>query len=53
LLRASGLADAEEAGGMGRVLTAAALTYVVGLLRKVGVFLVLIVVAEAPRRMAT
>jgi hypothetical protein len=53
LLRASGLADAEEAGGIRRVLTAAALTYVVGLLRQVGLFLVLIVVAEAARRMAT
>jgi hypothetical protein len=53
LLRASGLADAEEAGGIRRVLTAAALTYVVGLLRQVGLFLALIVVAEAARRMAT
>ena len=53
LLRASGLADADEAGGIRRVLTAAALTYVVGLLRQVALFLLLVLVAEAARRMAT
>jgi uncharacterized protein len=53
LLRDMGLAEAEEIGAIRRVLTAAALTYVVGLLQQLGLFLALILVAEAARRMAT
>jgi Zn-dependent membrane protease YugP len=53
LVRTAGLADAEEASGIRRVLTAAALTYVVGLLGQIGLFLALILLAEATRRAAT
>jgi uncharacterized protein len=50
LLRSARLADDEEAGEIRAVLRAAALTYVVGLLRQLGLFLVLVLVAEAARR---
>jgi len=50
VLRATGLADAAEFREIQRVLQAAALTYVVGLLDRLGFFLVLLFVAEAARR---
>jgi uncharacterized protein len=53
LLRGTGLTDAEETGEVQQVLRAAALTYVVGLLDRLGFFLVLLFVAEAARRVAT
>lgn len=53
LLRSTGLADAAEFREIRRVLRAAALTYVVGLLDRLGFFLVLLFVAEAARRVAT
>ena len=53
VLRASGLADPAEFREIRRVLRAAALTYVVGLLDKLGFFLVLLFVAEAARRVMT
>jgi Zn-dependent membrane protease YugP len=53
LLREAGLADAEETAEIRRVLTAAALTYVVGLLRQLGQFLLLILLALAAGRLAT
>jgi uncharacterized protein len=53
LLRQTGLADATEFREIQRVLRAAALTYVVGLLDRLGFFLVLLFVAEAARRVAT
>jgi Zn-dependent membrane protease YugP len=53
LLRQTGLADATEFREIRRVLRAAALTYVVGLLDRLGFFLVLLFVAEAARRVAT
>ncbi len=53
LLRKTGLADAAEFRSIRRVLSAAALTYVVGLLDRLGYFLVLLFVAEAARRVAT
>ena len=53
LVRTAGLADAEEVGGIRRVLTAAALTYVVGLLGQVGLFLALHPRRRGTRRMAT
>ncbi len=53
LLRDNGLTDAEETGDVERVLRAAALTYVVGLLQQLGLLFALILVAEATRRLAT
>ena len=53
LLQETGLADADEFREIRRVLRAAALTYVVGLLDRLGFFLVLLFVAEATRRVAT
>jgi uncharacterized protein len=53
LLRQTGLADATEFREIQQVLRAAALTYVVGLLDRLGFFLVLLFVAEAARRVAT
>jgi Zn-dependent membrane protease YugP len=50
ILRATGLVDATEFREIRRVLRAAALTYVVGLLDRLGFFLVLLFVAEAARR---
>ena len=50
LLRDTGLADDREGRGVRRVLVAAALTYVVGLLDRLGFFLVLLFVAEGARR---
>ena len=50
LLRQTRLADEREVRGVRRVLTAAALTYVVGLLDRLGFFLVLLFIAEAARR---
>jgi Zn-dependent membrane protease YugP len=50
VLRSTGLADDAESGKIRRVLRAAALTYVVGLLDRLGFFLVLLFVAEAARR---
>jgi Zn-dependent membrane protease YugP len=47
LLRGARLADEEEAGEVERVLRAAALTYLAGLLRQLGLFLVLVALAEA------
>jgi Zn-dependent membrane protease YugP len=52
LLRETGLADPGEFREIRRVLRAAALTYVVGLLDRLGFFLVLLFVAEAARRVA-
>jgi uncharacterized protein len=52
LLQETGLADPGEFGEIRRVLRAAALTYVVGLLDRLGFFLVLLFVAEAARRVA-
>jgi hypothetical protein len=46
LLQQTRLTDAGEARGVRRVLAAAALTYVVGLLGRLGVFLALVIVAE-------
>jgi Zn-dependent membrane protease YugP len=53
LLRQTGLADATEFREIRQVLRAAALTYVVGLLDRLGFFLVLLFVAEAARRVAS
>jgi Zn-dependent membrane protease YugP len=53
VLRQTGLADATEFREIQRVLRAAALTYVVGLLDRLGFFLVLLFVAEAARRVTT
>ena len=52
LLQQTGLADPGEFREIRRVLRAAALTYVVGLLDRLGFFLVLLFVAEAARRVA-
>jgi uncharacterized protein len=52
LLRGTRLADEGEVRGVRRVLTAAALTYVVGLLDRLGFFLALLFIAEAARRTA-
>ena len=52
VLRQTGLADATEFSEIRRVLRAAALTYVVGILDRLGFFLVLLFVAEAARRVA-
>ena len=53
VLRATGLADAGESREIRSVLRAAALTYVAGLLDRLGWFLVLLFVAEAARRVMT
>lgn len=53
LLRSTGLTDAEETGEVERVLRAAALTYVVGLLQQLGLLFALVLAAEATRRLAT
>jgi uncharacterized protein len=53
VLRQTGLADATESREIRRVLRAAALTYVVGILDRLGFFLVLLFVAEAARRVAS
>jgi uncharacterized protein len=53
LLRGTGLTDAEETSEVERVLRAAALTYVVGLLQQLGLLLALVVVAETTRRLVT
>ena len=53
LLRQTGLADPTEFREIRQVLRAAALTYVVGLLDRLGFFLVLLFAAEAARRVAT
>ena len=53
VLQQTGLADAMEFREIRRVLRAAALTYVVGILDRLGFFLVLLFVAEAARRVAT
>ena len=53
LLRTTRLADAAEFRQIRRVLRAAALTYVAGLLDRLGLFLVLLFVAEAARRVMT
>ena len=53
LLRATGLTDAEETSEVQRVLRAAALTYVVGLLQQLGLLFALVLVAETTRRLAT
>ena len=50
LLRETRVADDREGRGVRRVLTAAALTYVVGLLDRLGFFLVLLFIAEGARR---
>jgi uncharacterized protein len=52
LLQETGLVDPDEFREVRRVLRAAALTYVVGLLDRLGFFLVLLFVAEAARRVA-
>jgi len=52
LLRQTGLADPGEFREIRRVLRAAALTYVVGLLDRLGFFLVVLFFAEAARRVA-
>jgi Zn-dependent membrane protease YugP len=53
LLRGNGLTDAEETGEVGRVLKAAALTYVVGLLQQLGLLFALVLIAETARRAVT
>lgn len=53
LLRSTGVADAEELDEVRSVLRAAAVTYLVGLLRQVGFFLALILVALATHEVAT
>jgi uncharacterized protein len=53
VLRETGLTDASERRGVRRVLSAAALTYVVGLFDRLGYFFLLVVFAELMRRYAT
>jgi Zn-dependent membrane protease YugP len=53
LLRGAGLVDAEETGEVRSVLTAAALTYVVGLAYQLCVLLVLVLVAVTAHGLAT
>jgi Zn-dependent membrane protease YugP len=53
LLRGGGFTDAEETGEVEKVLHAAALTYVVGLLQQLGLLFALVLIAEATRRLAT
>ena len=50
VLRQTGLADDTESHEIQQVLRAAALTYVVGILDRLGFFLALLFVAEAARR---
>jgi Zn-dependent membrane protease YugP len=50
VLRQTGLTDASEEPGVRRVLSAAALTYVVGLFDRLGYFLVLLFIAVGMRR---
>jgi Zn-dependent membrane protease YugP len=52
VLGQTGLTDASEQRGVRRVLSAAALTYVVGLFDRLGYFFALLVVAELMRRYA-
>jgi uncharacterized protein len=53
LLQQTGLAHPDESRDITRVLRAAALTYVVGLLDRLGFFLALLFVADAARRVMT
>jgi Zn-dependent membrane protease YugP len=53
LLRGAGFIDGEEMGEIAKVLRAAALTYVVGLLQQLGLLFALVLIAEATRRLAT
>jgi hypothetical protein len=53
VLRQTGLADPTESREIRQVLRAAALTYVVGILDRLGFFLALLFVAEAARRVMT
>jgi len=53
LVSRSGLTDPAETAGVRSVLRAAALTYLAGLLRQVGLFSALILVAEMARQVAT
>ena len=53
LLQSTGFTDAEETDEIERVLRAAALTYVVGLLQQLGLLFALVLVAETARRLAT
>jgi Zn-dependent membrane protease YugP len=53
LLTATGLSDTEEEGDVRRVLRAAAVTYFVGLLRQLGLFLALVAIAAAAHGMTT
>ncbi len=53
LLRSTGLTDAEETSEVRSVLTAAALTYVVGLASQLGMLLVLVLIAIAAHGVAT
>jgi Zn-dependent membrane protease YugP len=52
LLERNGLADQREVQGVRRVLHAAALTYIVGVLQRLGWFLALIFIALAARRVS-
>jgi Zn-dependent membrane protease YugP len=52
LLTDTGLADERDADGVGRVLRAAALTYVAGVAQRLGTFLALVLLAEAIRRVS-
>ena len=52
LLERSGLADDREVAGVRRVLSASALTYVVGVLQRMGWFLALVFLALAARRVS-
>jgi uncharacterized protein len=53
LLRSTGFTDADETDEISRVLRAAALTYVVGLLQQLGLLFALVLIAEAARRLMT
>jgi len=53
LVSRSGLTDPAETAGVRTVLRAAALTYLAGLLRQVGLFSALILVSEMARQVAT
>jgi uncharacterized protein len=53
LLHDTGLTDDEETGGVQRVLGAAALTYVVGVLQQLGFLFALVLIAEAMRSVMT
>ena len=53
VLKETGLADSSEERGVRRVLTAAAVTYVVALIDRLAYFLALLFLAEATRRVAT